>query len=318
MLLAERGLRVRLGALSAVSLKQGHIVVAGPTGSGKTNTVKVLLCGLKRRGIPFLVLDFHGEYGEFGRLEPGKDLSFNVLSTGDIEFVVDVFSTIFQITEPQWYFLVKALKKGSPPFRLSDIIALVDEEPVRDWREFEIKAAILRRLTILNEGVLGRTLNGDAPPEALFRGAFAVDLSVLPLKYRGLLALVLLKHLYDAAMARGKSQEIAHVTVIEEAWQVLPYRARWEAPSLAERLFLELRKFGEVVVAVAQRLDDLSERVLRNASLVVLHDASRADLQKLGCEDVERIPKLGRGHALVVSEGCLARRVRVKLYRGCS
>jgi len=303
-------------------IEQGHVILVGPTGSGKTNTAKVIIEELERHGVPALILDYHGEYDEFAKVVPGEDLSFNMLATQEIEFIVDILSSVFQISEPQWYILLKALKKGKPPYRLADVISLLEEEPTRDWREYEIKSAILRRLTILNEGVLGRTLNGDKPPDTIFKKTVAVDMSTLPVRYRGLLSLIILKHLYDYAVARSKVNTIVHATVIEEAWNILAYRAKWETPSIGERLFLELRKYGELIIAVSQRLDDLSERAVHNARYIFLTNVLQTDLQKLGLQAytvrLAETMKLKRGFVLGIIENHKIRRIRVRRARRIS
>lgn len=319
-----RGLSVKLNLLSGVKL-EGHVLVVGPTGSGKTNTVKVILEGLVGR-IPALVLDYHGEYACPRVYVPGRNLRFNMLASSsqpDLEFLVDLLSTVFQLTEPQWYILVKAARKLEPPYMLRRLVEAVEEEPTRDWREFEVKQAVLRRLSILNEGVLGAVLNGNEDPGFLFEDYTCVDLSAVPPKYRSLLALVLLRHLYDYFSARGESDRVRHVTVIEEAWSVLWPRAYWEAPSIGERLFLELRKFGELLVAVSQRVDDISSRVVRNCSVILMHMPTQQDLERVGCSADEAVlRRLRRGAALVVEPSCRVRVVKVRRARdtagGCA
>jgi DNA helicase HerA-like ATPase len=310
-------LHVKLNLLSGLQL-EGHLLVVGPTGSGKTNTVKVILEQLAGR-VPALVLDYHGEYRCPRVYTPGRNLRFNMLASSsqpDLEFLVDVLSTVFQLTEPQWYVLVRAAKKVEPPYTLQRLVEAVEEEPARDWREFEVKQALLRRLMILNEGVLGAVLNGSEDPSFLFEDYSCVDLSAVPPKYRSLLALVLLRHLYDYFSAQGESDGVRHVTVIEEAWSVLWPRAYWEAPSIGERLFLELRKFGELLIAVSQRVEDVSPRVVRNCSVVLMHRPTRQDLEKVGCGgDEALLRRLRRGIALVVEPGCRVRAVRVRRAR---
>jgi hypothetical protein len=311
-------IKLSLGSLPfpRLVIDQGHMLVVGPTGSGKTNTVKVVLEELEKNEVPSLVLDFHGEYDELPRVTPGEDLSFNMLATQEIEFIVDILSSVFQVSEPQWYILLKALKRGKPPYRLVDVISLLEEEAVRDWREYEIKSALLRRLTILNEGILGKTLNGDNPPSFLFEKTVAVDLSRLPVRYRGLLSLIILKHLYDYVTSKTRPGRIMHATVIEEAWNILTYRARWEQPTIGERLFLELRKYGELVIAVSQRLDDLSERAVYNSRYILLTSFTQLELQKLGCQlqasELLKYTKLKRGVVLCITENCRIRRLKVR------
>ncbi|MEM0494607.1 MAG: DUF87 domain-containing protein [Thermofilum sp.] len=306
-------MKVRLSLFSAIEL-EGHLLVTGPTGSGKTNTVKVILEEISSK-LPVLVLDYHGEYNLGRVLTPGINLRFSMFSdNSDPEFIVDVLGTLFQLTEPQWYIILRSVRKLGSGITLKKLVEAVEEEPANDWRTYEIKQAVLRRLAILSEGLLGEVLNGVESPEFLFEEVVTVNLSVLPPRYRSFLALIIMKHLYDHACRRGESKRIVHVTVLEEAWNVLLPRARWEPPSIGERLFLELRKFGELVIAVSQRVDDISERSTRNCAAIIMHQPSEIELERLGCRvDQGRLGKLQRrGTALVVKTGCSLREVRVR------
>lgn len=309
-------MKVRLGFFNTVKI-EGHVLIAGPTGSGKTNTAKVILEALSGE-IPTLVLDYHGEY-RLGRVyTPGYDISFNMFAdSSDPETVVDILGTIFQLTEPQWYIIVRSVKAVGPKITLRKLIEAVENEPANDWRTYEIKQAVLRRLTILNEGILGSVLNGEESPDFLFEENATVNLSVLPPRYRSFLALLILKHLYDYASKRGEVKKPAHVTLIEEAWNILLPRARWEPPSVGERLFLELRKFGEIVIAVSQRVDDVSDRSVRNCSAVIMHQPSEPELEKLGCKaDQKFLQKFQKkGITLLVEPGCRLRGMRVRRAR---
>ena len=285
-----KALKISLSSFSLGRLKipESHILIIGPTGSGKTNTAKVLLEEIIKKGIKVLVLDWHGEYKGLEKYTPGDNLSMNIFGnttkTVDVEFIIDLLSQVFQLSEPQWYLLQKSLKESRiEGLKLSGLVNAVEEQPVRDYKEFEVKAALLRRLALLNEGVLGNVLNGDQEPYFLFERDVIVDLSPIPVKYRSLLALVILKHLYDyAVFIRGMKDRMVHATLIEEAWNVIPYRARWEQPSIGERLFLEIRKFGEQMIGVSQRIEDLSERVVKNAQLILIHSPYYQDLVKMG------------------------------------
>lgn len=309
-------MRVRLSFFSTLKI-EGHLLVTGPTGSGKTNTVKVVVEELSKK-LPVLILDYHGEY-RIGRVfTPGVDIRFNMFSdNSDPEFIVDVLGTIFQLTEPQWYIILRSVKSLGPGVTLKELVRAVEDEPASDWRTFEIKQAVLRRLAILNEGVLGEILNGTDTPSFLFEKVATVNLSAIPPRYRSFLALIIMKHLYDYASKRGKSGEIVHITVIEEAWNVLLPRARWEPPSIGERLFLELRKFGELVVAISQRVDDISDRSVRNCAAVIMHQPSVLELEKLGCHlDSELLRRFQRrGVALVIRPGCRFHRVKIRKAR---
>ncbi len=268
-----------------LAVPEGHILVAGPTGSGKTNTVKVLIEEFAKRGLRVLVFDWHGEYKSLERYAPGENLSMNVLDVAprsDPAFVVSLLASVFQLTEPQWYFLQRSLRNAPGALNLSSLIKAVEDETVKDAREYEIKAAVLRRLRLIADSPFGRALDGDRPPYFLFERNASVDLSVLPPNYRVLIALIILKHLYDYVSSMGFSKQPRHVTVIEEAWNVAPPTDFREKPSIGERLVLEARKYGEKIVLTTQNLEGVGPRILRNCGLVLLHSPTYQDLLRLG------------------------------------
>ncbi len=302
-------MKICLGRLPVrcLKLRHGHIIVAGRTGSGKTNTVKVIVEEVLRRGAKVMALDWAGEYKMLEQLVPGENLRFNMVSGTLPEpqqyasFITDVFSTIYGLTEPQSYLLYKASKRLKAPYRLADLVAAVEGIEVRNYREVDIKAALLRRLEPLSDGVLGRTLNGSRPPTSLFQENVSIRLDKLySIRERVLLSLIILRHLYDYMTLGGFRDSIVHFTILEEAWNLIPYRRREEPPTIGERIFLELRKYGECIVAVTQSLRDISERALRNASTIILHPSPVSEIRLLGLTLSQQPRKTGE--ALVIRE----------------
>jgi len=98
-------------------IEPGHIAIYGMTGSGKTNTAK-LICSKCSKRIPVLVLDWSGEYRlpGFEALIPGDNFSLNPLDiyagsmSDHMEFLVDLFGEVFEFAEPQKFMLRCALK----------------------------------------------------------------------------------------------------------------------------------------------------------------------------------------------------------------
>lgn len=324
---SENALKLCFGPLplNCVKIDKGHILVVGRTGSGKTNSVKVLIEEIvkRHRQISILVLDWAGEYDIEGflKLRPSENLRFNMASTFSddhdqfVEFLVDVFSSIYELTEPQAYMLYKSLRKLSPPIKLHDIVDSIENLEVRNYKEIDIKAALLRRLEPLNNGILGRVLNGNTTFDVFLNKNVIVDLSSMEsIKHKILLTLIILRKIYDYNLRRGFSDNIKHITVIEEAWTVLPYRRREDPPSIGERLFLELRKYGECLVAVTQSITDVSERVVKNANLIIVHRTLQRDLEILGkyfSEQLELLPKK-IGEALIITEDMEIKKIKVR------
>lgn len=317
-------LKIKLGRFrGTVNVFQGHITILGRSGSGKTNTAKVLLEELSKKRVPALVLDWAGEYSikGFDRLIPGDGFSIPVLSPSDsddperVDVIVDLFDATFHLTQPQLYMLRLAVKRAvsSSARSVSDLLEALEEVPVRSYYDNEVKAALVRRLAPLSEGRVARALEGGAERGLPSRSSI-VDLSVFKSVYaKRLFTLLLLKRLYDEALARGPQERIAHATLIEEAWNVVPYRRLDAEPTVGERLFAELRKYGECMIAVAQNPSEIAWSIVNNSEILIIHSMIPREYEVLGLPELRNIV-LGRGEAIIVERG-RARYVRMRRAR---
>jgi len=315
-------LKLKLGKLrGTVKVFQGHITVLGRSGSGKTNTAKVLLEELTKKRISALVLDWAGEYSVKGlkRLIPGDNFSIPVFAPSDredperVDVIVDLFDATFHLTQPQLYMLRLAVKRAvsSNARSISDLLEALEEVPVRSYYDNEVKAALVRRLTPLAEGRVSRALEGVVGGSDFLSFSSVVDLSFFKSVYaKRLFALLLLKRLYDEALTRGHKDRIVHATLIEEAWNVVPYRRLDAEPTVGERLFAELRKYGECMVAIAQNPSEVAWSIVNNSEILIVHSMLPREYDTLGLPELRNVI-LERGGAIVVERG-RARYVRVR------
>lgn len=299
-------------------IEPGHMAVYGMTGSGKTNTA-MLICSKCSRKIPVLVLDWSGEYKlpGFEVMIPGDNFSLNPLDvyagnlSDHVEFLVDLFGEVFEFTEPQKFMFRCALKEVYRRYNeptLLDLAEVLEQLPPRSYYDHETKMAIKRRISHLTEGRAARALGPSSiDADRLFNSNIVVNLGAFRSVYaRKLLASILLKMLYDYAESkRPFSKRVVHLTVIEEAWNVIPYRRLDRSPMIGERLFAELRKYGESLVAVSQSPYETSWSIARNARTIVLHRMLAKDLEVLGLrrEIEEILPRLKTGEAIVIRDG---------------
>ncbi len=307
---------------------QRHTSIFGATGSGKSTTAISLAIRLSSSGVSTLVLDWSGEHSRtveeaggkvFCPGSPDRGLTVNPLS-GYIgkdlgfqtEFTTDIFAQTFQFTQPQSYMFREALKgcyrsKVSPT--LSDLINELNLMPIRSSWDHETRMALIRRLKSFTEGACGLAVNGDDSfsREELFRGLVSIDLSYLKdVNSRTTLCNFLLKLVYDHATARGEPGRLEHVVLIEEAQNIIPPR-RPETPlSIGERILGELRKFGEGVIVVSQFPSAISQDVLKNTAIRILHAIrSGEDLRilenstALSSRQIGDLPLLSPGEAVV-------------------
>jgi|YelNatPaOPRAMG01_1025707.scaffolds.fasta_scaffold11196_4 DNA helicase HerA-like ATPase len=315
-------LKLKLGKFrGTVKVFQGHITVLGRSGSGKTNTAKVLLEELTKKRIFALVLDWAGEYSVkgFKRLIPGDNFSISVFTPSDaedperVDVIVDLFDATFHLTQPQLYMLRLAVKRAvsSNARSISDLLEALEEVPIRSYYDNEVKAALVRRLAPLAEGRVSRALEGGVGGSDFLSFSSVVDLSFFKSVYaKRLFALLLLKRLYDVALTRGSQDRIVHATLIEEAWNVVPYRRLDAEPTVGERLFAELRKYGECMVAIAQNPSEVAWSIVNNSEIIIVHSMLPREYDTLGLPDLRNVV-LERGEAIVIERG-RARYLRVR------
>jgi len=110
--------------------------------------------------------------------------------------------------------------------------------------------------------------------------------------------------LYDFVVSQKLfSSSVNHVIIIEEAWNIVPYRRLDYAPLLGERLFAELRKYGECIIAVSQSPVETSWSLAKNARIVIIHNILDKDVELIFGLNVNRpTSKLSPGQAYVIQD----------------
>jgi len=221
---------------------------------------------------------------------PGKEISLFTLNPLDahmtddvmehICLVTDIFSDIFNFTPPQSWMFLECLKrlyqdiKGDErALTLSMMAEEVERAPQRSTYDIETKLALLRRIKPLTSGQASRALDGPSTMgvEDVFERVVSVKLGHFKeMKIRKIFVQILLKLLYDLRM-RGMARDLRHVTIIEEARNVIPIRPANMPPSIGKGVVSELRKFGEGLIIVSQFPTHISQEILKNAGTRIFH-----------------------------------------------
>ena len=304
----------------------GHIVIYGKTGSGKSNTAKLIASKVSKK-IPVLILDWAGEYEleKFERLIPGDNFQVNPLEHvyGDlnehIDFLVDLFGDVFQFSDPMRFMFRRALNQlfseDTGP-TLTRFLEKLDAIPLKSYYDHETKMAIRRRLAHLVEGRALRTFSDSSHSmKYLFSSNIIIDLSVFrSVHVKILFTLILLKILYDYVVSRKRfSEKVKHVVIIEEAYNVIPYRRLDYLPTIGERLFAELRKYGVCLIAVSQSPIETSWSLAKNARVVIIHNTLDKDVDSVfGIRINFPFSKLPVGEAYVIQDNRIK---RVKFFK---
>jgi hypothetical protein len=258
-----------------------HVVIFGTTGSGKTNTAKLIVSFFKGSK---LIIDWNGEY-LIGRVAKPSELSISHLTMLDF---CEALAASLQLTAPQYAMLLEVAKDSS---NLGEIIEKLHKYPAESDTRREIRNALLRRLEPLSYA-------------NLFSGSLTVDdvdtidLSGLTFDAKRLVANVILRLIYN--------NPTKQLLVIEEAQNVLLPRRLDQPPTSCEIIIDEIRKHGMRVLAVAQ-IPSLVSTTYRNAEYMVLHRLSLTteEAKNMGLTEEERlkIAKLPNGSCVVIHRG---------------
>lgn len=312
-----------------LSILESHVVCLGVTGSGKSTTICKILNQLPEH-IKFIVFDYHNEYGDRLKnydmiLKPGKDedSAINPLEPmyspdiGEhISVISDIFGDIYDFTHPQIYFFklsleatianYKALGESEP--NLKALVEMIERYPIKSYYDNESKAALLRRLKPLINGQAKKAFisKNYLRIEELLERNVIVELGHLrEHKVRQIYTQLLLKIIYDYRLSRGL-KTFNHITVIEEARHIVPYRRDYEKPSIAEKMIGELRKFGESIFLVTQFPSQISRETIKNANTLIVHRLTGEDDLRtiltaipLNREQIEYIKKMDVGEAII-------------------
>lgn len=237
----DDGIVIGMGARGLVRLPlDRHVVITGPTRSGKTRLAKKIL---KRSGLPAVVLDWHGEYSGV-RLD-ARLLKFDV-GKFDKKLLAELIGLGLNLNEPSIYFLYRAIKSAKIS-TLGDVVKALDDFLVATRSEVEMKAAIIRRL----EYVADVFEKGKVPIDAVFktRRVAVIDLSRLRLYEEKVLAsLFVLASLYNHLAERGISNKPNALLVVDEAQNIL------KRGDVVKYLFFESAKYGLRVVLVTNEM----------------------------------------------------------------
>lgn len=295
---------------------EGHAAIFGATGSGKSTTADSLACRIYRQGFArVIVLDWTGEHSQRLRkcgariINPVSDgIGIWVVGSTSIDTVLEVLSLALGLTPPQEYLLMKALESGIPA-SLSELASRIEEMPEDARWDREVKRGLLRRIGILASrysSIFKMDADADHRIEGIggFRsgseGLMVVDLSEIEVSQaRKAAALLFLAREYE--LKRRGSRDWT-IYIVEEAHNVFER----DDSSFANLLLAEARKYGMSLVVVTQSPSRMSNNVILNTNIKIIHSIrSKSDKELvsdslgLSPNTVNLLDKLNKGEALV-------------------
>lgn len=284
-------------------LTRGTTIV-GKSGTGKSHDIDVISKRLSELGNAVVILDRTGEHSEalaglpsVRVLRPGKELFLSVLApdtnSGDhaeaVEGALDAFTHFLRIcfedrpTPLQQRIFRECLlplysrldDSGNPPTVAMFVAAVrgYEERAERVHGILESCESLISRFHPLAIGRTGKIFNSDSqtPLDSFFEpGIHVVDLSALPDEDgKNLVSLVLVKRLYRMAKNIGPTKDLRQLIAVDEAHHIAPNIRGYT--SFLDYIGVENRKYGQGILVATTSPGQLSETLLRNASIRISH-----------------------------------------------
>jgi hypothetical protein len=297
--------------LKSPRLKE-HVLIAGRSGSGKTNLTFVLMQGIMARGIRVLALDWKRGYRDLMGLYPklrvhtvGRDVSpfrFNPLIPPCgcephvwIKLVVDVIAGAYFGGEGVISLLVAGLDhlySQAGVFDMTqthwptiqDLLAWLRTAKLKG-RAAMWQASAERILLAMTYGEFGAVLNtqDNSHVAELLNHNVVLEMDGLSgSSDRVMFSEALTLYLYRYRLAQGPQDKLTNIIIIEEAHNLLLKKASESKESILENSIRMVRQYGLGYVFVDQSASLLSKVAFANSyATIALSQKLRSDVQAI-------------------------------------
>ncbi len=313
-----------------------HLLIAGRSGSGKTNLTFVAMQGLMEQGIKVLAIDWKRGYRDLMPLRHdlrvytvGRDVSpfrFNPLIPPPgcepnvwIKLIVDVIASAYLGGEGVISLLVAGLDRlyqqrtqaghgGARWPTVSDLLGWLRTVKLRG-RAAMWQASAERILLAMTYGEFGAVVDAqdNSHVQDLLDHNVVLEMDGLSSQSdRRLFSEALTLYLYRYRLARGPRRALTNLIVLEEAHNLLLRKATEARESVLESSIRMIRQYGMGYVFVDQSASLLSKVAFANSyATIALNQKLRSDVQtiagamNLSDEQKEVLSTLPIGAALV-------------------
>ncbi len=263
-----------------------HMLISGSSGSGKTETLKVICSELKKNKVPLLIFDFHNDFGEFAdnivneenikihplQILPGekpKDVAYKVSSI--------LKNSFKDLTVIQEGVIRKAIMKFYEDSGISDLYKKNDGSykilPFRRFKKYFSAVAgdqrTVRSLEIKLDILFDYELFSDADETSISFNELLKKNTVFQLKHapsdevKKIIAELMISKLIQYSYELEQTKDLRLYCIIDEA-----HRMSYPGSPI-NTLFRESRKYGIGIILASQRATDFNEVLLSNAGTII-------------------------------------------------
>jgi hypothetical protein len=261
------------------------ILVTGDPGSGKTQTLNVLIDGVAAMGFPVCIFDFKNDYSErsfvqaiglkvhdvrrhgipFNPLMPSASDDGQAQPIEHIFTITGVLKRVFGLGDRQTATLREAMKeaferRGVNPQRwvdadsirppnFDDVVAILEEQ--KEAKNPQAISLLDRIAPLFELGLFPKSDNLPVPFEAMLDEKMVLSLFALPTdEIKAALAELIIIRLHGVLLRRTQPRKLTRLLVLDEAWRVAH-------STHLENLAREGRAFGAGIAIGTQYPGDL-------------------------------------------------------------
>lgn len=278
-------------------LNNGHFIIIGGSGAGKTETIRTITSELNKKKFPVLLIDFHGDMAcessevKNYTIKPGREYYFNPLEL-DPKFeeitplrAISDFINAIAINFPslgvqQQHHLKEIIKRAYKRSGITDKketwfkqLEFIDIENEIKNSDDKITQTINAYLSDIFDYGLFSGSEKISIADILSGGVSCVNLKPLPEGVRSLYADLLLRKLYYSLQALGEiprgdtsdRKKFRLFVIVDEAKLLL--REDQGIKAVLNKYATELRKYGAGLILASQLIDHFPDEILSNISV---------------------------------------------------
>ena len=263
-----------------------HMLISGCSGSGKTETLKVICCELKKNGIPLLIFDFHNDFGEFADYVVNEEnIKIHPLQILKGEKPIDVVYKVSAILKNSFKDLTviqegvirKAIIKFYEDSGITDLHKVNDGSykilPFRKFRKYFAEVTsderTVKSLEIKLDILFDYEVFANADESSINFNDLLKRNTVFQLKHapsdnvKKVVTELMINKLIQYSYTLEQTKKLRLYCIIDEA-----HRMAYNGSPI-DKLFREARKYGIGIILASQRSTDFDETLLSNTGTVI-------------------------------------------------